>query len=206
MRRSSQRYSPAGKVTKSSPYGSIEHPINPLCIAIASEATFIARTLDSDPRHMSMILERAMRHKGVSFIEVYQNCIIFNDKTHAPVTGRDTREDRMVFLEHGKPLVFGREGQKKSIRLKGLYPEIVPFSGGDDLLIHDETDPRPNHAYLLTQLVYPEFPVPFGVFRCVEKPTYDDLMNQQIADVVKKKGRGDLKSLLYSDDTWTVTP
>jgi 2-oxoglutarate ferredoxin oxidoreductase subunit beta len=198
--------SPAGKVTKSSPYGSIEHPINPLCLAIASEATFIARTLDTDPRHMGAMFERAMRHKGVSFIEIYQNCIIFNDKAHAPVTGRDTREDRMVYLEHGKPLVFGRPDNKKAISLNGLYPEILPFDGKttQNLLIHDETNPRPNHAYLLTQLVYPDFPVPFGVFRCVEKPTYDDLMNQQIAEITKKKGPGDLKSLLYDDSTWTV--
>jgi 2-oxoglutarate ferredoxin oxidoreductase subunit beta len=198
--------SPTGKVTKSSPYGSIEHPINPLCIAIASEATFIARTLDSDPRHMSAMFERAMRHKGVSFIEIYQNCIIFNDKTHAPVTGRDTREDRMVYLENGKPLIFGRADKKRSIRLNGLYPEIVEYDPTNprDLLIHDEADPRPNHAYLLTQLVYPDFPVPFGVFRCVEKPTYDDLMNEQIQAVIKKKGRGTLTSLLYDEDTWTV--
>jgi len=200
--------SPAGKVTKSSPYGSIEHPINPLCLAIASEATFIARTLDSDPRHMSAIMERAMRHKGVSFVEVYQNCIIFNDKAHAPVTGRDTREDRMVYLEDGKPLVFGRAGDKKAIRLNGLYPDIVKFdpTTPQGLLVHNEADPRPNHAYLLTQLTYPDFPVPFGVLRCVEKPTYDDMMNQQIQDVIKKKGRGRLKDLLYTDDTWTVTP
>jgi 2-oxoglutarate ferredoxin oxidoreductase subunit beta len=204
------QYSPTsamGKVTKSSPYGSIEHPINPLCLAIASEATFIARTLDSDPRHMGAMFERAMRHKGVSFIEIYQNCIIFNDKTHAPVTGRDTREDRMLYLEHGKPLVFGRPDKKKSIHLNGLYPEIVDFDPTNTrgLLIHDEADPRPNHAYLLTQLVYPEFPVPFGVFRCVEKPTYDDLLNEQIDTVIKKEGRGNLKNLLYDDSTWTVS-
>lgn len=198
--------SPTGKVTKSSPYGSIDHPINPLCVAIASEATFIARTLDSDPRHMGATLERAMRHKGISFVEVYQNCIIFNDKAHGPVTGRDTREDRMVYLEHGKPLLFGKN-KSKTIRLKGLYPEIIDFDPTNtrDLLIHDEKDPRPHHAYLLTQMVYPEFPVPFGVFRAVEKPTYDDLMNQQVKDITAKKGPGTLEKLLYTDDTWRVS-
>ncbi len=197
--------SPTGKMTKSSPYGSIDHPINPLCLAIASEATFIARTLDGDPRHMSMIFERAMKHKGVSFIEVYQNCIIFNDKTFQPVTGRDTREDRMVFLEHGKPLLFGKN-KSKTVRLNGLFPEVVDYDPTNtrSLLIHDEADPRPHHAYLLTQMTYPDFPVPFGVFRSVEKPTYDELMNGQIADVIAKKGRGNLKDLIYGPDTWEV--
>jgi 2-oxoglutarate ferredoxin oxidoreductase subunit beta len=197
--------SPTGKMTKSSPYGSIDHPINPLCIAIASEATFIARTLDSDPRHMSATLERAMKHKGISFVEVYQNCIIFNDKAHGPVTGRETRDDRMVYLEHGKPLLFGKN-KNKTLRLNGLYPEITDYDPTDPrgLLIHNETDPRPNHAYLLTQLIYPDFPVPFGVFRAVEKPTYDDLMNQQIRDIVAKKGKGTLEKLIYSGDTWRV--
>lgn len=187
--------SPTGKMTKSSPYGSIDHPINPLCIAIASEATFIARTLDSDPRHMSATLERAMKHKGIAFVEVYQNCIIFNDKAHGPVTGRETRDDRMVYLEHGKPLLFGKN-KSKAIRLNGLYPEMADYDPTNTrgLLIHDETDPRPNHAYLLTQLTYPDFPVPFGVFRAVEKPTYDDLMNQQIRDIVAKKGKGSLEN------------
>nr|HNI56993.1 2-oxoacid:ferredoxin oxidoreductase subunit beta [Elusimicrobiota bacterium] len=195
--------SPTGKMTKSSPYGSIDHPINPLCIAIASEATFIARTLDSDPRHMSATLERAMKHKGIAFVEVYQNCIIFNDKAHGPVTGRETRDDRMVYLEHGKPLLFGKN-KSKAIRLNGLYPEMADYDPTNTrgLLIHDETDPRPNHAYLLTQLTYPDFPVPFGVFRAVEKPTYDDLMNQQIRDIVAKKGKGSLEKLIYSGDTW----
>ena len=197
--------SPTGKMTKSSPYGSIDHPINPLCIAIASEATFIARTLDSDPRHMSATLERAMKHKGIAFVEVYQNCIIFNDKAHGPVTGRETRDDRMVYLEHGKPLLFGKN-KSKAIRLNGLYPEMADYDPTNTrgLLIHDETDPRPNHEYLLAQLTYPDFPVPFGVFRAVEKPTYDDLMNQQIRDIVAKKGKGSLEKLIYSGDTWRV--
>jgi 2-oxoglutarate ferredoxin oxidoreductase subunit beta len=198
--------SPVGSRTKSSPLGSIDHPVNPLCVAIASEATFVARTLDTDPRHMGMVLERAARHRGISFIEIYQNCIIFNDKAFSPITGRDTREDRMIYLEHGKPLVFGREGKRKAFRLKGLYPEIVDFDPArtGELLIHNEADPRPNHAYLLTQLVYPEFPAPFGVFRCVEKPTYGDLLHGQIQEVIRQKGRGSLEKLLNDGDTWTV--
>ncbi len=195
-----------GKVTKSSPYGTIDYPINALCIAIASEATFIARTLDSDPTHMGMILERAARHKGVSFVEIYQNCIIFNDKTFAPVTGRETREDRMVYLEDGKPLVFGKK-KDKAIRLKGLQPEIVDLAGvkdPKDLLIHNEKEPKPHYPYLLTQMGYPEMPVPFGVFRVVERPTYEELMEGQIKEVIKTRGKGNLKDLIYGYDTWTV--
>lgn len=111
----------------------------------------------------------------------------------------------MVYLEHGKPLLFGKN-KNKTLRLNGLYPEITDFDPTDTrgLLIDNETDPRPNHAYLLTQLIYPDFPVPFGVFRAVEKPTYDDLMNQQIRDIVATKGKGTLEKLIYSGDTWRV--
>ncbi len=203
------QYSPTserGQVTKSSPYGSIDHPINALCIAIASEATFIARTLDSDPVHMALVLDRAARHRGVSFVEIYQNCIIFNDKTFGPVTGRETRDDRMVYLEDGKPLLFGKQ-KGKAIRLKGLQPEIVEAAKADpkELLIHNEQDPEPNYAYFLTQMTFPEMPVPFGIFRAIIKPTYDEMMDQQIQDVIKTKGKGSLKDLIYGSSTWTVT-
>lgn len=202
------QYSPTsetGKITKSSPYGSIEHPINALCVAIASEATFIARTLDTDPAHMGAVMERAARHKGVSFVEIYQNCIIFNDKTFAPVTGREMRDDRMIFLEHGKPLVFGKK-RDKAIRVKGLQAEVVNLNACDpkDLLIHDEKAPSPHYAYLLTQMNYPEMPVPFGIFRAIERPTYDEMMDQQIKDAIRSKGKGDLKRLIYGDNTWKV--
>jgi 2-oxoglutarate ferredoxin oxidoreductase subunit beta len=200
--------SPQGKVTKSSPFGSVDYPLNALCVAIASEATFIARTLDTDPRHMGMIMERAMKHKGVSFVEIYQNCIIFNDKTFGPVTGRDTREDRMVYLEHGKPLLFGK-ARNKALKLNGLHPVVADFDPAADphqYVVHDEKDPRPHYPYFLTQLTYPEFPVPFGVFRCIERPTYTELMEKQIQDAVARKGPGDLKKLIHGHDTWTVNP
>jgi 2-oxoglutarate/2-oxoacid ferredoxin oxidoreductase subunit beta len=198
--------SPVGQMTKSSPMGSIDHPINPLCIAIASEATFIARTFDQDPRHMSEIFSRAMQHKGVSFIEVLQNCIIFNDKTHQPVIGRENRANSMVYLKHGEPIVWGAEGKKKALKLKGLHPEAADYDPARhrEYVIHDETDPLPHYAYFLTQLHIPEFPVPFGVFRSIEKPTYNEHLDRQIEDARKKKGEGDLKSLIYGSDTWTV--
>lgn len=203
------QYSPTsalGKVTKSTPMGSIDYPINALCIAIASEATFIARTLDSDPMHMGYVLERAMAHQGVSFVEIYQNCIIFNDKTFGPVTGRETREDRMVYLEPGKPLVFGKK-RDKAIRLKGLQPEIIDYQDGvvdKNILLHNEKETSPHYAYLLTQMAYPEMPVPFGVFRAIQRPTYDDMMQAQIDQMVEQRGKGDIKKLLYGTDTWTV--
>ncbi len=197
--------SPVGQITKSSPYGSIEHPINALCVAIAAESTFIARTLDTDPAHMSYVLDRASKHKGVSFVEIYQNCVIFNDKAFAPVIGRDTREDRMIYLEDGKPLVFGKK-REKSVRLKGLQPEIVEIDkvNSKELIIHNEKDPSPHYAYLLTQMEYPEMPVPFGVFRAVERPAYEEMMGKQIEEITKAKGKGDLKNLIYGSNTWTV--
>ncbi|MBI1977335.1 MAG: 2-oxoacid:ferredoxin oxidoreductase subunit beta [Candidatus Omnitrophica bacterium] len=198
--------SPIGKVTKSSPEGSIDYPINALCIAIASESTFIARTLDSIPTHMASVLERAMKHKGVSFVEIYQNCNVFNDKAHEPITGREVRDDRMVILEHGKPLIFGKN-RDKAIRLNGLQPALVEYKEGMDtknLLIHNENDPEPNYAYLLTQMEYPTMPVPFGVFRDIKKPTYDEMLDGQVQDAIKKRGRGHLKELIYGSDTWTV--
>ena len=203
------QYSPTsepGKVTKSSPFGSIDNPINPLCIAIASEATFVARTLDTDPKHMGGVFERAMAHKGTSFIEVFQNCLIFNDKTFAPITGRETRDDRMVILEHGKPLIFGAK-KDKAVRLRGLQPEVVNLADVKDqseLLIHNENDPEPNYAYLLTQMDYPVMPVPFGVLRAIEKPTYDAQLDLQLKEAVKKRPSATLKELIYGDDTWTV--
>ncbi len=203
------QYSPTsekGKVTKSSPYGSIDYPVNALCVAIASEATFIARTLDNDPRHMAKTLERAAAHKGVSFVEIYQNCIVFNNKAFAPVTGRETREDKMIYLEDGKPLVFGKE-QNKAIRENNLDLEIVDWKEGqktDGLLIHDEKDAEPHYAYLLTQMEHPELPVPFGVFRAVQRPSYDQLLDEQVQQVIEEKGKGDLKDLVYGNDTWAV--
>ncbi|MCM8794572.1 MAG: 2-oxoacid:ferredoxin oxidoreductase subunit beta [Candidatus Omnitrophica bacterium] len=204
------QYSPTseiGKMTKSTPQGSIDYPINPLCIAIASECTFIARTVDSIPAHMGYILERAMKHKGTSFVEIYQNCLIFNDKTFEGVTGRDMRDDRMVYLEDGKPLLFGKE-KEKAVRLNGLQPEVVNVKDvpWESLLIHRENDPNPHYAYLLTQMDDPQtpLPVPFGIFRAVEKPSYDEMMENQIQDAIRTKGPGDLQKLIYGPDTWTV--
>ena len=206
------QYSPTsefGKKTKSTPMGVIDYPINPLSMAFASEATFVARSIDTDPKHMSAIVDRLAQHKGSGFVEIYQNCNIFNDGAFKSFSDRDVRDDRTINLEHGKPLIFGKQ-KNKGIRLKGLHPEVVTIGENgvtaDDLIIHDETSPEPNLAYILGRLQYPEYPVPMGVFRTVEKPTYEDLMAEQISSVISAKGPGNLEKLLNSGETWVIGP
>lgn len=203
------QYSPTsefGKKTKSTPLGSIDYPINPLCIAISNEATFVARSIDVDVKHLSSVLTQAAHHKGVSFVEVFQNCNIFNDGAFKHFSEREFRDDRTLRLEHGEPLVFGRD-RDKGIRLNGLKLEVVDLRRGNsetDLLIHDIHDPEPNLANLLARMDYPDFPVPLGVFRSVAKPTYDELMEAQVQDAISRSGDGDLERLLNSGDVWTV--
>jgi 2-oxoglutarate ferredoxin oxidoreductase subunit beta len=199
--------SPLGKVTKSTPVGSIDNPLSPLSLAIGCEATFVARTVDVNVKHLEMVLRRASEHRGVSFVEVYQNCLVFNDGCFDYATNRERKADNLVELEHGKPLIFGKE-RNKGIRLNGLQPEIVELGNGiaeDDLLFHDEKTPEPSLAYLLTRMRHPEFPEPIGIFRDVDLPRYDDELNKQVDAVKEKKGEGDLEALLNSGDTWTVS-
>ena len=204
------QYSPTselGKRTKSSPVGTIDAPLHPLTVALGAEATFVARTLDVDPHHMVGVLERAYQHHGASFVEVYQNCNIFNDGAFAMFTAKEVRADRMLFLEHGKPMIFGKE-RNKGIRLNGLKPEVVEI-GKDgiseaDLLIHDETRPDPTIAFMLSRMDYPDYPVPVGVIRAVQRPTYEDMMLAQIDHAVQSEGEGDLRQLFLEGDTWTV--
>ncbi len=204
------QYSPTSKqnqVTKSTPEGAIDYPINPLCVAIAAEATFIARTYDTDPRHMASVFTQAMTHKGVAFIEVFQNCVIFNKDTHQPIVGREHRDDRALYLEDGKPLIFGKN-KDRGIKLNGFLPEIVDLAAkpeeAKNLVTHNAKDPAPNYSYLLTQLEYPEMPVPFGVFRDIKKPTYEEMLEGQVKTAVQKRGAGNLKDILYTSDTWKV--
>jgi len=203
------QYSPTSRIgtrTKSSPLGSIDNPLHPLSLAIGAEATFVARTVDTDIHHLTAVLQRAAAHKGSAFIEVYQNCKIFNDGVFDYATYKGTKADNTLYLEHGKPLIFGKD-RNKGIRLHGLDPEVVQVGNGitvDDLLIHDERAEEPSLAYLLSRMVYPRFPECIGIFRAVERPTYDDLVNKQIEDVIKAKGKGKLEDLFASDDTWVV--
>jgi 2-oxoglutarate ferredoxin oxidoreductase subunit beta len=205
------QYSPTSRTgtrTKSSPLGSIDNPLRPLSLAIGAEATFVARTIDVDVNHLTQTLRRAAAHKGSAFVEVYQNCKIFNDGVFEYTTDKTVKADNALYLEHGKPLIFGKD-RTKGIRLHGLDPEVVTLGNGisiDDLLIHDERAEEPSLAYLLSRMVYPRFPECVGVFRCVERPTYDELLNKQIEDVIRAKGRGKLEELFVSEDTWVVDP
>jgi 2-oxoglutarate/2-oxoacid ferredoxin oxidoreductase subunit beta len=170
------QYSPTSRIgtrTKSSPMGSIDNPLHPLSLAIGAEATFVARTVDTDIHHLTAVLQRAAAHKGAAFIEVYQNCKIFNDGVFEYATDKGIKADNTLYLEHGKPLIFGKD-RNKGIRLHGLDPEVVTLGNGithDDLLIHDERAPEPSLAYLLSRMVYPHFPECIGIFRAVERPT-----------------------------------
>ncbi|GBC81654.1 2-oxoglutarate oxidoreductase subunit KorB [bacterium HR10] len=203
------QYSPTsefGKKTKSSPMGTVEPPVNPICLALAAEATFVARSVDRHTDHLAYVLERAARHKGVAFVEVFQNCNIFNDGAFEPFADRSVKEDRMVVLEHGKPLIFGKN-REKGIRLNGTTLEVVTLGDGiteADLLVHDEKRPDPAIAFLLARMDYPEYPVPVGVFRAVEKPTYDELVNAQIETAIAERGPGSLEKLLRSGDIWVI--
>jgi 2-oxoglutarate/2-oxoacid ferredoxin oxidoreductase subunit beta len=199
--------SPLGKVTKSTPMGAIDNPLHPLSIAIGCEGTFIARSIDTNIKHLGAMLKRAAEHRGTSFIEVYQNCNVFNDGAFDYATDRETKADTTIELEHGKPLIFGKN-RDKGIRLNGMDPEIVELGKGiseDDLLFHDEQAPQPSLAYLLSRMSYPEFPEPIGVFRAVDRPVYDAQLNAQITEAKKARGEGDLSKLFNSGDTWTVS-
>ena len=203
------QYSPTseiGKRTKSSPLGTIEQPINPICLALAAEATFVGRTLDSDPKHLQAVLKRAAAHDGSAFVEVFQNCNIFNDGAFEDFAARPVREDQTVVLAHGEPMIFGKE-RNRGLRLNNMEPVVVELGNGvteKDLLVHDERCQSATLAYLLSQLEHPEYPVPLGVFRCIERPTYGFMLEDQVRTESSKEGAGDLENLLNSGDTWTV--
>lgn len=199
--------SPLGKVTKSTPMGAIDNPLHPISIAVGCEATFVARSIDVNIKHLGMVLKRAAEHRGTAFVEVYQNCNVFNDKAFEYATNRETKSDNVIELEHGKPLIFGKN-RDKGIRLNGMDPEVVELGKGineDDLLFHDEKATEPSLAYLLSRMRHPEFPEPIGVFRAVDRPKYDDELNRQVAEAKQSRGDGDLTKLFHSGETWTVS-
>jgi 2-oxoglutarate/2-oxoacid ferredoxin oxidoreductase subunit beta len=202
------QYSPTseqGKKTKSSPVGSPETPLRPLSVAIAAEATFAARVVDVDVKHLEYVLERAARHVGTAFVEIYQNCNIFNDGAYEYATDKTLKSDSTVYLEQGKPLIFGKNADK-GIRLNGLTPETVSLKdvSQDDLLIHDESAADPSLAFMLSRMRQPELPEPLGVFRAVSAPCYADVVRNQVSDAIKSRGEGDLQSLITGTETWTV--
>jgi len=198
--------SPVGKLTKSTPMGSVDTPLKPLSLAISAEATFVARSIDVNIKHLEETLTRAAKHRGTSFVEVYQDCNVFNHKAFDYATDKTTKDDTTLALEHGKPMIFGKD-RDRGIRLQGLTPEIVSLGKGiseDDLLFHDEHMEDPSLAFLLSRMTHPECPEPIGVFREVEKPVYEEAVDAQLALSVEDKGVGDLDSLLNAGDTWVV--
>lgn len=205
------QYSPTSeknKITKSTPVGSIDHPFNPLALAMGADATFVARSLDRDPKHLQILLTRAHAHKGASFLEIYQNCNIFNDGAFEVFTEKTTKADEALFLENGQPLVFGAN-RDKGIKLDGFTPVVVSLNEGysvSDLWVHDESDIY--KAQILTRMFddpakQNHLPRPFGVFYQTSRPTYEAMMKQQI-DTAKEKKPADLNKLLRGNETWTI--
>ena len=204
------QYSPTsefGKKTKSTPVGTIDYPVNPLSLAIASESTFVARSIDIDVKHLGTIVQEAAKHKGMSFVEVYQNCNIFNDHAFDSFAERSVRPDMVLYLEHGKPMIFGKD-RNRGIRMNGAHPEVVTIGENgiteNDLLVHDIYLNDPSVAFMLARMEQPNFPQPVGIFRAVQRPTYEDMMEEQIDAAIAKVGPGSLEKLINSGDTWVV--
>ncbi|PUZ28165.1 2-oxoacid:ferredoxin oxidoreductase subunit beta [Chitinophaga parva] len=207
------QYSPTSeenKVTKSTPMGSIDHPFNPLALALGADATFIARSMDRDPKHLQEMLKRSHAHKGASLLEIYQNCNIFNDGAFEIFTEKGSKAEETLFVEQGKPMIFGAN-KDKGIRFNGLRPEVVSLADGqytaDDLWIHDEADFY--KAQVLVRLfddprVIGHFPRPFGVFYATQRACYEDSLQLQLDDAIARRGNGDLDKLLAGNETWEI--
>jgi len=211
------QYSPASRLgtpTKTSPGGSFETPVRPLSLALAAEATFVARTIDVDVQHLVATLQKAAAHKGSAFVEIYQNCKIFNDEVFKYATDKTVKSNNVLYLEHGKPMVFGKD-RTRGIRLNGLKAEVVEIGKDcqlDDVLTHDEFTEDPTPAYLLSRFVHSEdpsavnpFPEPVGIFRNVSRPTYEELLADRIKTATEKKGPGKIEDLFKAEDVWTVS-
>jgi 2-oxoglutarate/2-oxoacid ferredoxin oxidoreductase subunit beta len=200
------QYSPTsevGKVTKSTPMGSIDYPFNPITVALGASATFVARTIDVEQKHLGETLKRAHAHRGASFVEILQNCNIFNDGAFNDLSDKAIKAEHQLVLEHGKPLIFGKN-RDKGIRMNGQRAEVVALGNGvteKDLVVHDETNLA--LAFMLANFEAP-MPAPIGVFYATSRPTYDAAMNAQLAEAKAKQGVGDVAALLKRGDVWTV--
>ena len=206
------QYSPTserGKITKSSPQGSLDYSFNPVSLALGAEATFVARTIDSDRKHLTEVLTAAAAHEGTALVEIYQNCNIFNDNAWEPLKDADTRDDLMMRLVHGEPIRFGKEQEKGVVRKSDGHLEVVEVAkvGLDNIISHDAHAKDPGLAFALSRLSNPRTlaNTPIGVFRDITRPSYDRLMRDQIAEVTEAQGAGDLQTLLYGNDTWAVS-
>jgi 2-oxoglutarate ferredoxin oxidoreductase subunit beta len=205
------QYSPTsetGKITKSTPMGSIDHPFNPVSVALGAEASFVARTIDSDRKHLTGVLRAAAAHPGTALVEIYQNCNIFNDGAFEALKDNDTRDDVTIRLEHGQPIRFGATGDKGVVRRADSTLAVVDVAevGEENLLVHDSKAADPGVAFALSRLSHPETlqDTPIGIFRDVERPCYDRLMTDQLDRAVAEKGAGDLGQLIRGNDTWVV--
>ena len=203
------QYSPTselGKKTKSTPAGSVDYPFNPLSLALGSGATFVARSVDIFQAHLRDTLRRAAAHKGTAFVEIYQNCNIFNDKAFTYMTDKEAKDDNVLYLEHGKPLVYGKT-KDKGIRMRGTEMEVVQLGDGigpDDCVVWDESLDNPATAFLAANLLPPHFPTALGVFRQVTQPAYAERVVEQMQQETDRLGLGKLDALLKAGDTWTV--
>jgi 2-oxoglutarate ferredoxin oxidoreductase subunit beta len=201
------QYSPTsevGKVTKSTPAGSVDFPFNPITVALGTHASFVCRTVDVEQKHLGETLKRAHAHRGASFVEILQNCNIFNDGAFEEVSDKQIKADHQLLLQHGQPLIFGKD-RDKGIRMNGQRAEVVQLGNGvieKDLVVHDETNLA--LAFMLGNFEAP-LPTPLGVFYAALRPTYDAAMNQQLTDAKSRQGPGDLQKLLNSGDTWSVS-
>ena len=206
------QYSPTSeqnKITKSTPFGSIDHPFNPPALAMGADASFVARSMDRDPKHLQAMLTRSYQHKGSSFLEIYQNCNIFNDGAFEIFTEKASKPAEALFLEHGKPLIFGAS-REKGIKLDAIKPVVVELNNevsADDLWLHDEKDFY--KAQLLIRMfddphLEGHFPRPFGVFYETDRPCYEDIMSEQIENTIASKGAGDLDKLLRGNEVWEI--
>lgn len=204
------QYSPtseAGKVTKSTPFGSADYPMDPSVFALGSSASFVARTVDVQAKEFGQVLRRAADHKGATFIEIYQNCNVFNDDAFVSFTDKAVKEDRQIFVEHGKPLLFGAE-RKKGLRIDPRTMDLAVVTVGEDgitesdILVHNEKNPA--IATMLARMPHPAFPIAMGVLYASERAVYEEVLTQQSQRAVAKSGKGNLEKLLHSGETWTV--
>lgn len=204
------QYSPTselGKVTKSTPMGSLDRPFNPPALALGSNATFVARTIDRFTKHMQAMIKRSFEHKGASFLEIYQNCVIFNNDAFAEFTDKDLKDDNILLLEHNKPMLFGKNNNL-GIQMDGKKPKVIDIEKDknvsvDDVLIHDETSII--IASMLSAFTsHPKYPDPVGVLYAVDEPVYENLLQEQINLAIEKQGKGDIQALLNSGNIWEV--
>ncbi|MFJ3585792.1 thiamine pyrophosphate-dependent enzyme, partial [Streptomyces sp. NPDC090127] len=206
------QYSPTsevGKITKSTPMGSLDAPFNPVSLALGAEASFVARTVDSDRKHLTDVLRQAADHPGTALVEIYQNCNIFNDGAFDVLKDKQQAEEAVIRLTHGQPIRFGAQGAKGVVRdprTGDLNVVTVTPDNETDILIHDAHTPSPTTAFALSRLADPDtlHHTPIGVFRSTQRPVYDTLMADQLDTAIEQHGKGDLTHLLTGNDTWTV--